>query len=430
MHKAVVVVAAVLAGTPSHALSQQAPVPTFKSGLEILTIATSVRDAAGRPITDLQPSDFVVSIDGQPRRVLNARLFGLETDRVATAGTPVPRFARATDAAPGRVIMFAVDRDSIRSGSEKAILDTAAEMMTSFSPADAVGVVGLPLGGIDPTRDHAAAAAAIKLMTGTRPSATWKYYLSWGEAAEFERAGSQQAKVDILRVLQRECSVLDNVDPVCAREISNQAREMLMMGRGHAQTVLTRLGDLFDSMSTVRAPKHLVLFSGGMPFDVDLLSRYRELATKAARARVAIFVVHVDQATFDASDRKNATVYGGRDFATGIGDIASSTGGMFVNAVGTAAGALHRIASDINAFYQLGVEAHPTDSDGRTHRVKVEVTRPKLSVRAPAEIAAAPRSKSSGVEAVTSSLSPPTCPRCPSRLRLTSRMRISLTRCA
>ena len=74
------------------------------------------------PLTDLEASDFVVSIDGQPRRVLTARMFGTDEVQVAKAGTPVPRFTRASDATPGRVIMFAVDRDSIRSGSEKAIL--------------------------------------------------------------------------------------------------------------------------------------------------------------------------------------------------------------------------------------------------------------------------------------------------------------------
>ena len=52
--------------------------PTFRSGLEILTVEASVRDAAGRPLTDLEASDFVVSIDGQPRRVLTARMFGTD----------------------------------------------------------------------------------------------------------------------------------------------------------------------------------------------------------------------------------------------------------------------------------------------------------------------------------------------------------------
>lgn len=402
MKYTVVAVGLALLSLSSPASTQQAPAPTFKSGLEILTIDTSVRDAAGRPITDLQPADFAVSIDGQPRRVLNARMFGTDEVRVAKAGTPVPRFARASDAAPGRVIMFAVDRDSIRSGSEKPILNTAAAMMSSFSPADAVGVIGLPVGGIDPTRDHAAAATAIGLMTGTRPSVPWRYLMSWDEAIAF----SNGDRLTIARVTERECR---QSDIECPRELGNQSQEMLNTGRGHAQTVLARLGALLDSLAAVRAPKTLVLFSGGIPFDLELLSRYRDLATKAAQARVAIFVVHLDQPSSDAADKTRVgTVFGGREYTTGLGNIASSTGGVFVNGVGTAAGALDRIVSDINYFYQLGVEAQPTDGDGRTHRVKVDVTRPKVSIRAPAEIAAPRRPKASGVEAVTSALAQPT----------------------
>ena len=404
MKHTVVAVAVALACASSSASTQQVPAPTFRSGLEILTIEASVRDADGRPITDLQPSDFVVSIDGQPRRVLNARMFGSDEVRVAKAGTPVPRFTRASDASPGRVIMFAVDRDSIRSGSEKAILNTASAMMSSFSPADAVGVIGLPVGGIDPTRDHAAAAAAIGLMTGTRPPVHWRHSMSWDEAIAF--TGGIADRDVMARVIERECPASDRD---CPRELRDQSVEMLNMGRAHAQTVLTRLGDLLDTLATVRAPKHLVLFSGGLPFDLELLSRYRELATKAAQARVAIFVVHLDQAAFDVTDRTSIkSVFGGREFATGLGNIASSTGGVFFAGVGTAAGALDRIVSDINYFYQLGVEALPTDADGRTYRVKVEVTRPKVSVRAPAEIAAARRPKSADVEAVTSALAQPT----------------------
>ena len=295
MTRRIIVAALVIACAGSTASSQQSPVPTFKSGLELLTVEATVRDGAGRPVTDLQPSDFVVSIDGQPRRVLNARIFGSDDVRVAKAGTPVPRFARAADAAPGRLIVFAVDRDSIRSGSEAAILDTASAMISSLSAADAVGVIGLPVGGIDPTRDHAAAAAAVRLMTGTRPSVQWRYRLTWREAVELEKGHLEEIKL----VVERECTAFNTVFSPSNRdrslELQSQAREMVAMGRGHAETVLTRLGALLDSLRTERAPKHLVLFSGGIAFDVEMLSRYRDLATKAAQARASIFVVHLDQ---------------------------------------------------------------------------------------------------------------------------------------
>ena len=140
MHKwsAPAAIAVVLTWSSLTAFSQQQPPPTFKSGLDLLTLEASVRDPSGRPVTDLQPSDFTVTVDGQPRRVLNARLYGSGEDVVMKAGTPVPRFAKSTDAVPGRAVVFAVDRDSIRSGTEKPILDTAASIIATFSPADAV----------------------------------------------------------------------------------------------------------------------------------------------------------------------------------------------------------------------------------------------------------------------------------------------------
>ena len=68
---------------------------------------------------------------------------------------------------------------------------------------------------------------------------------------------------------------------------------------------------------------------------------------------------------------------------------------------------MNRIASDINAFYQLGIEAQPKDADVRTLRVKVEATRPNLTIRAPSQIAVAPARRSPSAEAVTSALAQP-----------------------
>ena len=98
----------------------------------------------------------------------------------------------------------------------------------------------------------------------------------------------------------------------------------------------------------------------------------------------------------------------GREDTTGLGNIAASSGGVFVNGVGTAAGALERIVSDINYFYQLGVESQPGDSDGKTHRVKIDVRRANLKVRAPPGIVAPRAAKSPAGDAVTAALAQPT----------------------
>ena len=46
--------------------------PTFRSGIDLIEVDVSVIDSDGVPIADLQPLEFSVTVDGEPRRVLQA----------------------------------------------------------------------------------------------------------------------------------------------------------------------------------------------------------------------------------------------------------------------------------------------------------------------------------------------------------------------
>ena len=46
--------------------------PTFRSGVELVSIDVSVLDRQGLPLRDLTPADFVVTVGGKPRRVVSA----------------------------------------------------------------------------------------------------------------------------------------------------------------------------------------------------------------------------------------------------------------------------------------------------------------------------------------------------------------------
>src|SRR5688572_32062146 len=86
--------------------------PTFRSGVELIRIDVSVLDKAGKPVTGLQPEDFVVTIDGAPRRVSFATFYGPDTDApaaAAPAASPPPNVGTNRNAAPGRVVVFVVD---------------------------------------------------------------------------------------------------------------------------------------------------------------------------------------------------------------------------------------------------------------------------------------------------------------------------------
>ena len=77
--------------------------------------------------------------------------------------------------------------------------------------------------------------------------------------------------------------------------------------------------------------------------------------------------------------------------------------------VGRATRVFDRIVSDINNFYQLGVESRPSDADGKPHHVEVKVSRAKATVRAPAETAAPRRAPdASSADALKRTLAEPT----------------------
>src|SRR5688500_18855397 len=77
MKQLLALIVAVTVGTASLSAQQPAetpPVqgPTFRTGVDVIAVDVAVVDAKGTPVENLLPPDFLVKIDGQPRRVVTA----------------------------------------------------------------------------------------------------------------------------------------------------------------------------------------------------------------------------------------------------------------------------------------------------------------------------------------------------------------------
>src|ERR671931_490746 len=57
---------------------QQAQQPTFRTGVDVITVDVGAIDGRGQPVTDLHAPEFTVKIDGQARRVVTADLVKYE----------------------------------------------------------------------------------------------------------------------------------------------------------------------------------------------------------------------------------------------------------------------------------------------------------------------------------------------------------------
>ena len=47
--------------------------PTFRSGVDLVTVDAAVHDADGRPVSSLKAEDFRLEVDGRPRPILSAQ---------------------------------------------------------------------------------------------------------------------------------------------------------------------------------------------------------------------------------------------------------------------------------------------------------------------------------------------------------------------
>jgi VWFA-related protein len=358
--------------------------PAFRSGVDLLTLQAAALDGNGRPIVDLTADDFAVTIEGKPRKVLFAKFRGSgasnhtpATGTGATAGAA--SHADNTATAGGRLVMFVVDRDSIKSGTEKALLEAAGTILDALSPEDAAGLVSIPTGSAEPTRDHPRVRAELTRIAGTQPQAIGgirERNVTWDEAVAYERGD----RSTVQRVVERECNAGEAAR--CVQDLESEARSLLFAGRAHARTVLQVLGGTLKALTPIRGPKYVILLSGGQAFDQELLIHYNDFARSAAAARIVLHTVHIDQPDSDVSNRAVVSAaFGGRDMSSGLTTMAGMTGGTYYAGVGRASGVMERIRTEITNDYELGLETTAADSSGKLLDVAVKVTRPDVVVR-------------------------------------------------
>jgi VWFA-related protein len=390
-----------LALLASAVLQQQSPPQTtIRSGVELLRLNVTAVDENGQPVRDLGPDDFSVEIDGKPRRVSFARFYGPDSPGAAPsipAAASPSSFVSNVGSAPGRVVVLVVDVESMHPGYEKLVLDTAGAMIDQLSPEDSAGLLVLPGGGVELTRDHRRVRDALRRLRGFAASRPFQeHVISVAEAEAFQR-GDVRVKRE---VIERECAnpptaVAQSSAPsgslACPSQLEQQARAVLFEADRRIRSVLSTLTALNTRMKSFEAPKTLILLSAGLPFRVEAMGRFRDLQKQAAESGTTTYIVQLDQPQTDAS---SPTGYGAsvvkQDLHEGLATIAQVTEGTLSAGVGPARGVFERIHTEIAHTYQLGVESLPSDADGKPHDVVVKVRRERVTVRSRRELIVSP----------------------------------------
>ena len=397
--------------------SAQTP-PSFAAQAELVTVDVVVLGSDGKPVAGLTRDDFVVKEDGRPQTV---KAFEAIEALVPDGGGPVTvasspsRAHVATNlAAPATQRTFAIVFDDLHVGdlnieNAKKAIDAFVAQQTV--PGDRVLLATVSDGHFWATahaRDDAAWREALARVRSHRrlrgrPECEPTYY----EAMQINLLNNSYVEALVQRRIMALC-VPPTMRP-SPEQLANGAlpREAVPQGmvasptaaeayarhRAQLAGTLRVLREIVTRLGEARGRKALILITEGFPSDTSL-DVFREVRERAAQANVVVNFLDARGLAagpeFMSASGPTGMIPGGDIGPTvamwkledgGAKALAEETGGRVLQ-TNDLVSALTTVAEEARVTYLLGYEPTNARRDGRYRKLKVEVRRPGLRVRA------------------------------------------------
>ena len=190
---------------PQAQQAQPGQTPTFRSGVELVTVDVGVVDRQGQPMRGLTAADFTVTVAGQPRRVVSAEFVDslAETSRSNLRRSSLESMISTNEGASiGRMFVFVVDQGTLEPGNVRHVGQAASRFLARLSFADRSALMLLPSGpNVTFTWAHDKVREGLGRVIGQAGHDTAFEFGSLTEAREI----SNRSLVALRTVAQREC---------------------------------------------------------------------------------------------------------------------------------------------------------------------------------------------------------------------------------
>jgi VWFA-related protein len=372
------------APAPSQDPAPASQQPTFRTGVDLVTVDVAVVDSRGNPVEDLRAPDFAVKIDGQVRRVVSAELVKVDVEKARRQTGDKTETFYTSNLTPdnGRHIVIAVDQINISHGALQPIMAAAQRFLDRLSPLDQVAFIAYPEPGprVNFTTDKLKLRLAMQALIGQAQRVpAGQQNIGVTEALAIYNRRDQIVLAD---VVARECRGLNPQERAqCERDVITQSAEVARRVREDADFSVNGLRRLLQELSTVEGHKSLILLTEGLA--VEDQNELAALAALAGQARTSINVLVLDLRRGDVtiSEQPPTEQADRRLQLQGLEGLATMALGSLFYIAGTGEPIFERLSSEISAYYLLGVEERPSDREGNRHRVDVEVRRRGVTIR-------------------------------------------------
>ncbi len=371
--------------------------PVFRAGVEVLPLDVTVLDRDGRQVVDLTAGEFLVEVDGRPRKVVSAEYIKLTDALVAgtaprgpapvIAPPPPPDYGISTNGGggpQGRAILLLVDQGNIRFGSARPTMQSALKFVDRLQPNDRLALVAVPAPGelVDFTTDHGKVREAMLRVTGRVTPQPRRFNISITEAFAIYRRSDATL---ITQVIARECSGVFGAADVerCERDVEQEASEIIGDQRQQTDRSVANIRGVLKSLGGIEGQKSVILISEGLVLET-LGAELDDLAGVAADVRATLDVMLLDVMPFDASQSQRPTTAADdrRLQEEGLMMLAGMARGTLHRVVASAEFAFRKIEQSLAGYYLLGVEPGANDRDGRRHKIEVKTPRRGVTLQA------------------------------------------------
>ncbi len=423
-----------LAIAPLVSLTAQTP-PAQQTGVERIVVGTNevmldavVRDKKGRPVKDLQASDFQVIEDGVPQEIKSFRMVSGEASAAVSEtksdGSPTKAFRKVMeDFNAGRIGAVALVFDRLSQDSRTRARAAALSYLgEGLSANDFVGVFGidLRLSVFQPfTNSNELIKQALDRVAAANSTS---YSSSLAQITDLSERNlaltSQLNQAEANAGAATASTAADSIGALAVQQTLNSMA--LRAAEGFERLEQTQQGQattdgllsIISAMGSMSGRKAVIFFSEGVAIPTAVASNFRTVISNANRANVSIYAVdsaglraQSDQVeagralTALGQQRANQAASGDDAFGSmmkdsernetimrstpdsSLGQLANETGGLLVSNTNNPGARLRQVNEDLHSYYVLTYAPKNQNYDGRFRQINLKVNRSGADVQ-------------------------------------------------
>lgn len=380
----------------------QDPQPTFRTGINFVSVDTIVTDRQGNPVDDLTADDFEVYEDGELQQIETFKLIRVDGNVQPGESDPRPitsTYAEESEARRDdvRLFVFFFDDYHVRQGAAMRLREDMVRFVeTQIGPKDMIAMMYPldPVRAVSFTRNREAVIRAIRQWEGRKyryvpPRNLMEERYANYPVAVVERIRNQ-VSLSALRALMTRLGglregrksvivVSEGYTDFVPPQINDPIASLPGVGNPNRNNPL--LGDPYTGAEAQMAQERARFFG-----DMDIRQQLRDVYSEANRNNVSLYMLDPRGLTafeFDIEQGVGLGTDKGSLDATlaSLRLLADETDGRAIVNRNDLDVGLRQMVRDSSAYYLLGYSSSAAPTDGRFHQIRVRVKRSNVEVR-------------------------------------------------